>query len=529
MTKKHFFFFLCLFFILYGVLLILKASFVVEGVRYFVLFDDEMVSMRYAKNLAHGLGLVWNVGGERVEGFTNPLWTLYMSLLHLLPIPLQKMGLLIQLSGLFLSLLTLILVKKLCSVLLVNRFGTVTALLLTAFYFPLVNWNVILGTEVSLLTLLLTSQAYLTVKILQTKRFSLLLFALLGIATLTRLDALVPSLIITLFLYVSVKQLRRKIISRGVPVLLSFLLLQEGIRIWYYHELLPNTYYLKTTGFPTILRMTRGFFVALQMINPVLVLQTAVYVLLKKRAPLTFISLLILSQVAYSITVGGDAWEFFGGTNRYVTVVMPLFFVLLSLSFSEIFVFLQKKYGIRGRNLSLSQIGTMFLLLIIMNTNTADEFVQWTTLKESYTMGQNRYQVDIANSINALSTPDAKVAITLAGVTPYFSKGRYFVDLLGKNDKHIARMSVAMAGVPQNKLKRFLLYNPGHMKSDISYSLHTYNPDIVVQPLLEEESPLLSKNYHKVRLHNQYDFFLRKGSKRVLWDTIAKENSGYQL
>jgi len=38
-------------------------------------FDDAFISFRYAKNLAEGHGLVYNVG-ERVEGFTNLFWTL---------------------------------------------------------------------------------------------------------------------------------------------------------------------------------------------------------------------------------------------------------------------------------------------------------------------------------------------------------------------------------------------------------------------------------------------------------------------
>ncbi len=36
-----------------------------------------MISMRYAWNLSHGNGLVWNVG-EYVEGYTNLLMTLVM-------------------------------------------------------------------------------------------------------------------------------------------------------------------------------------------------------------------------------------------------------------------------------------------------------------------------------------------------------------------------------------------------------------------------------------------------------------------
>src|SRR5689334_19781398 len=45
--------------------------------------DDAMTSMQYAKNLALGNGLVFNVG-ERVEGYTNFLWVLVMTPLYAL-------------------------------------------------------------------------------------------------------------------------------------------------------------------------------------------------------------------------------------------------------------------------------------------------------------------------------------------------------------------------------------------------------------------------------------------------------------
>jgi len=44
------------------------------------MFDDAFISYRYSKNFADGLGLVWNPG-ERVEGYTNFLWTLLIGLL----------------------------------------------------------------------------------------------------------------------------------------------------------------------------------------------------------------------------------------------------------------------------------------------------------------------------------------------------------------------------------------------------------------------------------------------------------------
>lgn len=41
-------------------------------------FDDAYISYRYARNLVEGHGLVFNIG-ERVEGFTNLLWTLLIA------------------------------------------------------------------------------------------------------------------------------------------------------------------------------------------------------------------------------------------------------------------------------------------------------------------------------------------------------------------------------------------------------------------------------------------------------------------
>ena len=76
----------------YTALFIYRASFVIDGQRYFSLLDDSMISMRYARNLAQGYGLVWNPGGPRVEGYTNPLWTVYMSLFHLLLVDPSKVS-----------------------------------------------------------------------------------------------------------------------------------------------------------------------------------------------------------------------------------------------------------------------------------------------------------------------------------------------------------------------------------------------------------------------------------------------------
>ena len=46
------------------------------------LTDDAWISVRYAENIANGDGFVWNPGGPRVEGFSNPLLVAVEALAH---------------------------------------------------------------------------------------------------------------------------------------------------------------------------------------------------------------------------------------------------------------------------------------------------------------------------------------------------------------------------------------------------------------------------------------------------------------
>src|SRR5580765_6481303 len=70
---------LALIYIVWAARFIARSAIETSHGRYFCLFDDAMVSLRYAWNLAHGDGLVWNPG-ERVEGITSFLFTIYTTL-----------------------------------------------------------------------------------------------------------------------------------------------------------------------------------------------------------------------------------------------------------------------------------------------------------------------------------------------------------------------------------------------------------------------------------------------------------------
>lgn len=60
------------------------ALFLLHHFKYWFLTDDSFISFRYARNLAHGHGLVFNPGFERVEGYTNFLWVLALGALDFL-------------------------------------------------------------------------------------------------------------------------------------------------------------------------------------------------------------------------------------------------------------------------------------------------------------------------------------------------------------------------------------------------------------------------------------------------------------
>lgn len=327
-------------FCVYGLIFILTTSFVVNGERYFTLFDDAMISMRYARNFAEGYGLVWNPGGPAVEGYTNPLWVVLMAFWHLFPIPASKMSLVIQLNALALLAVNLVFVRRI-ALLVSDKSNTVAliAVILTATYLPLNNWS-LQGMEVAALAPLVSCAAYLALKALQTGTISPGLYVLLGTGTLIRMDAAVILIAITLFLAAADPRNRGGHLLYGFGALALFGGAQTLFRLAYYHDILPNTYYLKLDGFPLVARIARGLYVLgwfVASMSLVVFLGTFLVVAVRRNKYLLLLATLIAAQVAYSVYVGGDAWEWWGGSNRYISIVMPLFMVLLACSLHYLF------------------------------------------------------------------------------------------------------------------------------------------------------------------------------------------------
>ncbi len=475
-------------FLAWGGWYIWNTSFPINGKRFFCLFDDAMISMRYAQTFAHGQGLVWYPGAERVEGFTNPLWTLLMAAVHLLGLPQNLTSLSVQLMGLALLAMNLACVYKISRRLSDNStLCAIAATLLTAFYLPLNTWG-LQGMEVSLITLLINASILLILERIDTPKSLWGVFALLGMAVLTRPDGVIPYVAVLLFMAVFANPNRIRRLFLGFSFLASLLLGLTLLRFLYYHDLLPNTYYLKMTGFPALLRITRGWHMLTNTIEAMglgFVAAMGVFTTLHiRRKEIFLLGAVLAAQAAYSVYVGGDAWEWFGPSypNRYLCVAMPGFFILFTLAAKWLLI---DSFPVMSLSLSsFTRVLRQFVFILLIG-------LAWLSFHGANTpRGMNRFLENMRvergtplhvmyNSFNVLAAlwlretcpPDTAVAVRWAGSSPYFS-GFPTIDMLGKCDRRIAHMKV-----PGTDWRNFY---PGHIKFDLSYSMDQLKPDVVL-------------------------------------------------
>ncbi len=524
-------------YVLYGCAFIYRSSFVVAGVRYFTLLDDEMISMRYASNLAHGLGLVFNPGGDRVEGFSNPLWVLYMALLHLLPVSPPKMSLLVQLTGLALLVLNMVVIERLAELVSGgSRRAGLCAAALTAFYVPLNNWG-LQGSEVCIVTLIMSASAWLAIRCVESEASAVPLYLLLGMATLFRLDAFVPAMIVIGMLAVVDQRRRWQHALLGTLVLVAFLGAQTVARLYYYHDVLPNTYYLKMTGFPLIPRLTRGAIVAITFLfemNPILPVLAVALILIRRDWRLVLLGLMFAGCLLYSIWVGGDFVESAGGSNRFVSIVMPLFFVLLAVVLDSSASFIARNLhdfaliarpGTAGILAVLTVIALISADLPVRNDLIGFGFDRVNDLSDlpcapllllnpPYGFVMNKLAVLLALRLREVTDEDARILVGGAGVTPYFAD-RFSIELLGKTDRTVAKESWKPTVADGARWQSFL---PGHFKWDYYHSIGEMKPDLIIALVpwdLAGAQPWL-RDYQPVSLGGFFDHcYLRNGSTHV--------------
>ncbi|HEU4891915.1 MAG TPA: hypothetical protein VFT47_10215 [Vicinamibacterales bacterium] len=518
-------------FLAYAAAFIYRTSFVIAGERYFSLFDDAMVSMRYARNLAEGYGLVWNPGGERVEGYTNPLWVLYMALLHRLPVPASKTSLLVQVSAAVCLALNLLYVRRIALAISDGvRLVAWAAIALTATYLPINFWG-LQGMEVSVLVLLTTACAWLAISAMDAGRFDPRLYLLLGVGTLVRPDMVIPFVAFAGYMLLVDSAHWRQHAAWGVLVLAAAVLVQTLFRLWYYGDVFPNTYYLKMTGVPFAVRVMRGADVTLQFVwraSPVLFLLTALLAFRSDRR-IRLLLWILAVQVTYSVYVGGDAWEYWGGSNRYVSIAMSGFFVVLSHALhltAGALAGVRRLDADRGRARARASIlvfaaGVAYAAVAFNSIHGRSALAEAALIRPPLHTGpggSNHEDVEEALLLRAATAPDASIAVVRAGTIPYFAE-RPTIDLLGKNDRYIAREP---ARVPPGGTLGFRDFRPGHMKFDFAYSIGQLRPDVIVHLRRRTAlaKPFLDAGEYKDVLLSGRCVHARRHSIRVFWDRL---------
>lgn len=351
---------------------IYRTSFLgLDGRRYFSLFDDAMVSMRYAWNLAHGSGLVWNVG-ERVEGYTNLLQTLVMSVFAVF---LDKASavLAMQLVGAVVMLLNGVLAVLVSRHISLGRQeahrGTfeVLALVGVLWYYPLSYWS-LMGMETGLLTTLLLLGVWLALRLPEKgDRWELAALSLtLGLAFLARPDSAVASVVILAYgiLAYGRGKSRRSMLGIGLLAVGVFLLLPIGqiiFRLNYYNSLWPNTYYLKVEGFPLTQRIRNGWaFMVPFFKESWLFLVLAAAALLHGPSKAKRLMLVVGAMlIGYQILIGGDAWRLWRMVSPGVPLLLLLFTSeLLSLAGAAAEIFDARTSNRRLAGLPVQASGT---------------------------------------------------------------------------------------------------------------------------------------------------------------------------
>lgn len=321
-------------FVTWAVALIARGSFVaIDGQRYFSIFDDALISMRYAWNLAHGDGLVWNPG-ERVEGYTNLLMVFLMAIpsavtsKRIAVLVVQLLGVPTLLAAGHLNMRIGLHAAKSHQQDLRTGLG-IASFVVTLAYYPLAFWT-LMGMETGLVTVLLMAGVLLCLRLDETPGFGPLaaLSLISGMAVLARPDSLLPAVAILAWAYSRVLRgppgtpLALRHVAGAFVLFLALPTAQILFRLAYYGELVPNTYLLKVSGIPLGFRIANGlsFLMPFLVVHVPLLLPVA---LASGRPPRRWPLLVLSVSVAtwlYQVWAGGDAWPYW----RLLAPTVPL-------------------------------------------------------------------------------------------------------------------------------------------------------------------------------------------------------------
>ena len=432
------------------------------------LSDDAFISFRYAQNLALGHGLVYNPG-ERVEGYTNFLWTLMAAGVLRLG---GDLALWSHASGVLLGVLIVVGTCRMAGPLIGPPWALVAALLTGTSQSLLLYTARGSGLETGLFTLLVLAGggAYLAHERLGPRGLAAagLAFAL---AALTRPEGLLVFALTALHAGLTAVMRQQggpaERLRATLPPLLAlgapFLALFGPYFLWrlgYYGDLLPNTFYAKTGG--GLKQIERGLAYAgaftLTIGGPLLLVIAAPWLRSWRAALVSWRSyalLVTLTYSAYIIVVGGDHFR----GERFFVPLVPWFAILIADGLATLIQALPAPARLARPLLALGlAVGSLAAL-----ARTAPFDTTIRGLDESVWIWR-----EIGWWLYDHSPPEASIAVAGAGAVAFYGQ-RAAIDMYGLTDRHIGRLQIAGMGEGV----------PGHEKRDPGYILDQRRPTYI--------------------------------------------------
>jgi hypothetical protein len=427
--------------------------------------DDAFISFRFAKHLAEGKGLVFNEG-ERVEGYTNFLWVMLMAAGYKAGFQLPHFSQAISILCAALLVMSVALFSQSYFSGLRFRFVSYIAPACLALN-PLFWEHIGTGLETVMFALLLFLGIVAYVNHGRRAGMPYLTGILLGLAYLTR-----PEAVLWVGVCIGIDALAaafdRKDLSQRMRITVAYACVFGLIagahflwRVGYYGDWLPNTYYVKGTSNWVWGKIHTMHFLRSTGFLPVIAVCGGLFVLRTKWA--VCMSVLISVFLLYNFRIGGDIIM----TGRFLFPLLPLMFLLIQelvrLAFAGS-LDAQESNRLNRMMAWCFQISVVILFLsgIIRESKVARKEVDDSRSANSFA----RF---CAQCIRKHTRPDDTIAVVSAGIIPYYSE-RKTIDMLGLNDRHIARHGILDTGC-------FI----GHQKTDSEYILDR-GPRIIVLP-----------------------------------------------
>ncbi len=409
------------------ILLAIVILFVVHCLSLNFIQDDALISCRYAQNLMQGNGLVFNAG-ERVEGYTNFLWIILLSLFARLGLDMITVS---KILGIVSGCVTLILLYQISRLFFPKRdwlFSLFPSLLLTATG-AFAYWSTSgLETSFFVMMVLVSTYLYLT--------DSRLWVVLCSVNTLVRPEgALIFGILLLHKLLFGKGQIKEVLICLGGFGLL--LIPFAAFKVWYYGDILPNPFYAKTgLSFEYLGSGLKYFWQFLKhygLWGVVYIVPVLFFRSLDSKGRMLF--MLVYLYTLYVITVGGDVLK----VHRFFLPILPVLYLLVTVFLRKLYVRMKGDSKVRIALVIISfSIPVVFFLV-------PHKWIRDVRDVEKSLVEGMQYR---AEYLKAYFQTGFSISVTTIGsISYYLGTDSKVIDMLGLTDKYISRHPEEFEGI----------------------------------------------------------------------------------